>query len=450
MSNVVPFTPRADTGGWSAGERARLSELADRLAADGIHVRVVYGATDAGDPWCVITDENDEVLVHVARINGQFVIHDAAADVVEADDTLWTAVDRLLGADWRDGQGEVVVPMAARQAQTFVALVVAAAFFDMTAQAHDAPDGGQHDTPSDILAAFAVAATLVAPAASAEEHQRFERLAAPADDTSPGDAEAVTATQDAPRAQAPQDEIRPTDLPSGSEATRAPDPTLVAQAAAQETLQGGDGNDERGGGSGNDSLDGGGGADHLMGGAGDDTRAGGGAGAGQVDLLEGGAGDDQLHLGAQVVAIGGAGDDTFVIELAKQATAETTPPPQHALGVILDFTLGDRLAGADGHRIHVINATAQDDVLGGLRGFTFTGRTPPPVTPGYRVEVDIDGDNQGDGFLMVAGTGVAGLLSHLAAGGGARPEPHPDPAPPADITVTGVSQLAPPPGDFLG
>jgi hypothetical protein len=110
MSNVVPFTPRAESGGWSAGERARLSELADRLAADGIHVRVVYGATDAGDPWCVITDEFDEVLVHVARINGQFVVHDAAADVVEEDDTLWTAVDRLLGADWRDGQGEVWCP----------------------------------------------------------------------------------------------------------------------------------------------------------------------------------------------------------------------------------------------------------------------------------------------------------------------------------------------------
>lgn len=450
MNNVVPFTPRPNTDGWSAGERARLSELADRLAADGIHVRVVYGATDAGDPWCVITDENDEVLVHVARINGQFVIHDAAADVVEEDDTLWTAVDRLLGADWRDGQGEVVVPLAARQAQTFVALVVAAAFFDMTAQAHDAPDGAQQDTPAEMLAAFAVAATLAAPAASAEEHQRFERLAAPADDTAPGDAAAVTVAEEAPRAQAPQDEIKPADIPTGSGDTRAADPTLVAQAggAAQETLQGGDGNDDLTGGSGNDSLDGGGGADHLVGGAGDDTLAGGGAGAGQVDLLEGGDGNDQIHLGAQVVAIGGSGDDSFVIELATDAAPETTPQPQHALGVILDFTFGDRLAAADGHRINVINATAQDDVLGGLRGFVFTGRTPPPVTPGFRVEVDLDGDNQGDGFLLVAGTGVAGLLSHLA-GGGARPAPYPAPPEPADITVTGVSHQAPP-GDFLG
>jgi hypothetical protein len=448
MSNVVPFTPRADTGGWSAGERARLSELADRLAADGIHVRVVYGATDAGDPWCVITDENDEVLVHVARIDGQFVIHDAAADVVEQDDTLWTAVDRLLGAGWRDGQAEVVVPMAARQAQTFLALVVAAAFFDMTAQAHDAPDVTPHDTPAEVLAAFVAAVTLAAPAASAEEHQRFERLAAPADETSPGDAGTTTA-EDAPKAEAAKDEIKPADAATAGSDDTAPtarEPALVAQQAhgpGQNHLQGGDGRDELVGGSGDDSLNGGGGADHLVGGAGDDTLAGGGAGATGVDVLEGGDGDDQIQMGAHVVAIGGAGNDTFVLDLPKDAKTEPTPPPQHQFGVILDFTAGDHLAGVGGHAVNVISATAQNDVLAGLRGFTFTGRPPPPDSvPGYRVEVDVDGDNKVDGFVMVAGTGAAGLVGHLG-----DPPPHPDA--PTDAVIS-TAHVAPPPGDFLG
>lgn len=436
MSNVVPFTPRAETGGWSAGERARLSELADRLAADGIHVRVVYGATDAGDPWCVITDEFDEVLVHVARINGQFVIHDAAADVVEEDDTLWTAVDRLLGADWREGQGEVVVPMAARQAQSVVALVVAAAFFDMTAQAHETHESAAHDPGAGALAAFATAAVLAAPAA-AEEHQRFERLAAPADDTTPGDSATTTAVEEAPKAQAPTDEIRPP--VTGADSPAAETPVLVAQASAN-FLQGGDGADVIVGGAGDDSLNGGGGADHLAGGAGDDTLSGGGAGTGQTDLLDGGDGNDQIHLGAQVVAIGGAGDDTFVLETAQ---GSETPPQQHDLGVILDFTAGDRLVGANGHLVRVINATAQDDVLSGLRGFEFPGRLPPPL-PGFRVEVDLDGDNQGDGFLTVAGTGAAGLVSHLPTGG---PQP-PAPADPAEGVVS-TSHMAAPQGDFL-
>ncbi|MDP3593908.1 MAG: calcium-binding protein, partial [Phenylobacterium sp.] len=79
MSNVVPFEPRPSAGGgWTAAERARLSDLADRLSASGAKVEVVYGMTDEGDPWCVIKDENEEVLIHVARINGQFVIHDAS------------------------------------------------------------------------------------------------------------------------------------------------------------------------------------------------------------------------------------------------------------------------------------------------------------------------------------------------------------------------------------
>lgn len=436
MSNVVPFTPRAESGGWSAGERARLSELADRLAADGIHVRVVYGATDAGDPWCVITDEFDEVLVHVARINGQFVIHDAAADVVEEDDTLWTAVDRLLGADWRDGQGEVVVPMAARQAQSLIALVVAAAFFDMTAQAHETPEPTGHDTGAAVLAAFATAAVLAAPAA-AEEHQRFERLAAPADDTTPGDSATPTLAEEAPKAEAPADEIKP--ALTEADGPAAGPPVLVAQAQANAP-QGGDGINVLVGGAGDDSLSGGGGSDHLVGGAGDDTLSGGGAGPGQADLLEGGDGNDQIHLGAQVAAIGGAGDDTFVLEVAQ---APETPPQQHDLGVILDFTAGDRLAGANGHLVSVINATVQDDVLSGLRGFTFPGHMPPPL-PGFRVEVDLDGDNQGDGFLMVAGTGAAGLVGHLPSIG---PRP-PAPAEPTDVVVA-MSPVAVPQGDFL-
>lgn len=435
MSNIVPFTPRAETGGWSASERARLSELADRLAADGIHVRVVYGATDAGDPWCVITDEFDEVLVHVARINGQFVIHDAAADVVEEGDTLWTAVDRLLGADWRDGQGEVVVPMAARQAQSVIALVVAAAFFDMTAQAHETPEPTAHDTAAGALAAFATAAVLAAPAA-AEEHQRLERLAAPADDTAPGDSATMIAVEEAPKAQAPTDEIRP--ALTGADGLAAEPPILAAQAQATP-LQGVDGVDVLVGGAGDDSLSGGGGSDHLVGGAGDDTLSGGGAGPDQADLLDGGDGNDQIHLGAQVVAIGGAGDDTFVLEI----TQAPETPQQHDLGVILDFTAGDRLAGANGHLVNVISATVQDDVLSGLRGFNFPGHRPPPL-PGFRVEVDLDGDNQGDGFLTVAGTGAAGLVGHLLSGG-------PRPPAPADQTAVAVStsHVAVPPGDFL-
>ena len=83
MGQVVPFIARVrDSGDWSAAERARLEELADRLAASGVRVEVIFGATDEGDPWCVVTDENGDVLIHVARIDGRFVFHSSIDDMV--------------------------------------------------------------------------------------------------------------------------------------------------------------------------------------------------------------------------------------------------------------------------------------------------------------------------------------------------------------------------------
>ena len=121
MSNIVPFTPGAPVGDWTSGERARLSELAERLMARGARVEVAYGVSDAGDPWCVIQDERDEVLIHIARIDGEFVIHDAAQDAVRRTDTLWSALKRLLGA------AEATV-VDLRKAQALLALVMATLF----------------------------------------------------------------------------------------------------------------------------------------------------------------------------------------------------------------------------------------------------------------------------------------------------------------------------------
>ena len=117
MSNVVPFVPRSAGGDWTAGERERLSELAGKLEAGGAKVEAAYGVSDAGDPWCVITDQGGEVLIHVARIGGQFLIHDAAADAVQEDESLWSAFERLMGPGWREGGDDDMV-VSLRQAQS--------------------------------------------------------------------------------------------------------------------------------------------------------------------------------------------------------------------------------------------------------------------------------------------------------------------------------------------
>jgi hypothetical protein len=148
MGDILPFVAKVRAGGdWTAGERTRLEELADRFAAVAAKVEVVFGATDEGDPWCVVKDENEEVLVHIARIDGRFVVHYALDDALNEGTDLPGALGERLS--WEDMRDDVVVPFS-RQAQSFIALLVAAAFFyeasrmgapDATPEAHgSAPD----------------------------------------------------------------------------------------------------------------------------------------------------------------------------------------------------------------------------------------------------------------------------------------------------------------------
>ena len=98
MGSVVPFLPRAahgaTRGDWSPAERARLADFTRHLATHGAQA-VAYGVADDGDPWCAITDHRGEVLVHVARIDGRYLIHDAASDGVKRADSLPRAFEGL-------------------------------------------------------------------------------------------------------------------------------------------------------------------------------------------------------------------------------------------------------------------------------------------------------------------------------------------------------------------
>ncbi|MBW8812209.1 MAG: calcium-binding protein [Caulobacterales bacterium] len=220
---------------------------------------------------------------------------------------------------------------------------------------------------------------------------------------------------------------------------------MAAQAEAPvATLRGGAGDDLLVGTSGND---------HILGGEGDDTLSGGGG----HDTLEGGAGDDRIELGEGVVAVGGAGADTFVVE------APIKPGhPETLLGVILDFAegQGDKVITWRGDLVHV----PPHPPTGGEHFVTFSvSRTAGPMTPAQepgpgehplltaqtftRVDVDLDGDGQADGYLLVAHHGGEGEGDHPEP-----PAPATHPAPHDDdhaIAVTGHALLGGG-GDFGG
>ena len=445
MTNVYPFIAKlAADGDWSGNERAWLMELAGRVSPASDGMEVVFGQSDEGDPWCVVLDPAGEVLVHVARVGGQFILHHLPDDGVDQGGDLATALRRFMGADWNEGRDGVVVQLNAhgRQAQTILALIVASAFYYATADGADlgrsageiisaAPDapvaapvmaddttlGGHHDAPP------------------AETHRPPEAKAdAPHFAPQHADADAAVVAPPPPPTSHPV-EVGPAEPPAAShpaQVAEAPKAAPLWLAAAYERIVGG---------AGNDVLIGGPGPSVLLGGAGNDTLDGGGAPPGKIDLLEGGPGNDRLILSATTVAIGGPGADTFVVgsepahappaeaaTVAPALTAATTPTPtptptpaaaSTALGVILDFhqSEGDQLVSANGGKVVVLNTTMEADVLSllhqqpALEGFA--------ATPGERVEVDIDGDGKVDGYLLIAPvdavTVTTGTVTHEPA-----------------------------------
>lgn len=404
MTNVVPFTPRANAGGgWSAQERARLSELADRLAAEGIKVEVVYGVSDEGDPWCVIKDDQEEVLIHVARINGQFVIHDAAADAIQQGETLWSACDRLLGGDWREAREDVVVSLSARQMQTFMAVVVAATFIQQADEAEAAvtPQVDTAHAPPPMMVAAAQAV-----AADGADQQRPDLLAP---EKRPAEGSARTAATLVSDAGADSDPppivtaaVEPPPAPPAAPLETAPQPTstpiLVEAAPAPksgETLRGGDGDDTLQGGAGDDSLFGGAGSDHLYGGDGDDTLDGGAAQADETDFLDGGGGDDQIQMTSATVARGGEGADAFVFR--------GPPAANGLLGVVTDFSSddGDRLVFQGREGATIVSRQPTTDILEGRENAFTAGTSVTNVQAGERLGVDLNGDGREDGYILL-------------------------------------------------
>lgn len=129
MGRVIPFNAKSSPSReWSAEERARLQELGERFIAAGLKVEVVYGVSEDGDPWCVVKDDAEEVLIHIARIGRRFVIHSAFDDALSHGADLPEILSERLAAE-DDG----AIDLTSRQAQTLFALIVAASFVYETA-----------------------------------------------------------------------------------------------------------------------------------------------------------------------------------------------------------------------------------------------------------------------------------------------------------------------------
>ncbi|MBL8773793.1 MAG: hypothetical protein JNK30_20575 [Phenylobacterium sp.] len=431
MGQVVPFIARVrDSGDWTAAERVRLQALADQLAAAGVDVEVIFGATDEGDPWCVVTDGSGDVLIHVARIDGRFVVHSAVDDAIDESFDLHAALRQRLAVTEEAiaPKSAAILPFTGRDGQTFLALIVAAAFFYETASIGGGAEAAEivaSPPPPDEPGAAPPPAD--APAQDREVAIQGAALNEPAAARAPVEAGLAAMASAVATAAAPPGASAPE--PGAAAALQIELPPAAPAEAPPPILRGG---------AGDDSLVGSAAAERMDGGAGDDTLVGGGG----RDTLLGGAGDDRIEFTDGAIVEGGSGADSFVV-----AASSAGAGPDTLLGVIVDFSFeqGDRIVTAAG-RVVVAprppdgtepqapgpGVTPPGDFGVSTLGPTLPGPTTLVPTTPTRVDVDIDGDGVIDGYVLVSFR---------------PPEPTtPPPAEDAGIVVTG--QALPPPDPF--
>jgi hypothetical protein len=145
---VVPFMSRPKAApapkGWGQDEIAEAYRVIDILARGGLAVHLVSGLSDEGDPWAaVLRDDNEDVVVHFARIDGRVILASAASEKVFSGPSLAAALRSVLETQpliLPPGGGSLFLHPA-----TILAAFIATALINSVSDATAAPVDGARD-----------------------------------------------------------------------------------------------------------------------------------------------------------------------------------------------------------------------------------------------------------------------------------------------------------------
>jgi hypothetical protein len=100
---VIPFAssqPRQRSQGWRPDEIAEVYRVVDLLGRAGVAVSIDSGRTDEGEPWlAVLRDDTEDVVVHVARIDGRVIVASTASERVFSGPSLSETLRRVVGTE---------------------------------------------------------------------------------------------------------------------------------------------------------------------------------------------------------------------------------------------------------------------------------------------------------------------------------------------------------------
>jgi hypothetical protein len=100
---VIPFTSshsRQQSQGWRPDEIAEVYRVVDLLGRAGVSVTIDSGRSDEDEPWLVILrDDTEDVIVHIARIDGKVMVASAASKRMFCGPTLSETLRRVVGTE---------------------------------------------------------------------------------------------------------------------------------------------------------------------------------------------------------------------------------------------------------------------------------------------------------------------------------------------------------------
>src|SRR6516164_6123575 len=96
-NQVLSFFRACERGDWSQPELAEFYRVEDALTKSGVGISADRGLTDEGEPWFVFfRQDNQEVIVHFARIGGEYVVASNLTEAVFRGRNFQTLVRELL------------------------------------------------------------------------------------------------------------------------------------------------------------------------------------------------------------------------------------------------------------------------------------------------------------------------------------------------------------------
>ena len=96
-NQVLSFFRACERGDWNQRELAEFYRVEDALTKSGVGISTDRGLTDEGEPWFVFCRQDDEeVIVHFARIGGEYVVASNFTEAVFRGRNFQTLVRKLL------------------------------------------------------------------------------------------------------------------------------------------------------------------------------------------------------------------------------------------------------------------------------------------------------------------------------------------------------------------